>query len=214
MKFIKSALAGIALCVVTIASHAGFTSSLSGPSEIRPGYSNSFYLTLHYTPMDLSYRSDDVEGVPGMIEFGYVQVSIYNLDLITFKDGVEYARTTGGLPGATGAVYTRFDLSQPASFTSHFMWTAGDAGNYELDFEMHTFEQTYRGPNALCRSIPECAANGRFFDTDEFYSHTSARLGIDVTPTAPIPEPETFALMLAGLGVISAIARRRKAKQA
>lgn len=214
MTFIKSALAGFALCAVTIASHAGFTASLSGPSEIRPDYSGSFYLTLQYTPIAPGYKGYDVAGLPGMLEYGYVQVSIWNLDLITYKDGVEYARTTGGLPGATGTLYPRFDLSQPASFTNHFMWTAGDVGNYEIDFEMHTFEQTYRGPNALCRSIPQCANNGRYFDSDEFYSHTSARLGVDVTPTAPIPEPETFALMLAGFGVVSAIARRREAKQA
>jgi hypothetical protein len=30
---------------------------------------------------------------------------------------------------------------------------------------------------------------------------------------APVPEPETYAMMLAGLGVVAAIARRRKAKQ-
>lgn len=32
--------------------------------------------------------------------------------------------------------------------------------------------------------------------------------------TAPVPEPETYAMLLAGLGVMGAVARRRKAKQA
>jgi len=35
----------------------------------------------------------------------------------------------------------------------------------------------------------------------------------DVAITAAIPEPETYALMLAGLGLVGGIARRRKAKQ-
>ena len=32
--------------------------------------------------------------------------------------------------------------------------------------------------------------------------------------TTAVPEPEAFVLMLAGLGLVGAIARRRKAKQA
>ena len=30
------------------------------------------------------------------------------------------------------------------------------------------------------------------------------------TPTSPVPEPETYAMLLAGLGLVSAVARRRK----
>lgn len=40
-------------------------------------------------------------------------------------------------------------------------------------------------------------------------------VGIDVGAAlaAPVPEPETYALLMAGLGVVSVIARRRKAKR-
>jgi hypothetical protein len=45
--------------------------------------------------------------------------------------------------------------------------------------------------------------------------------GLDLNPksqlivlTAPVPEPETYAMLLAGLGLMGAIARRRKALQA
>jgi len=38
--------------------------------------------------------------------------------------------------------------------------------------------------------------------------------GPGVVPTNPVPEPETYAMMLAGLGLIGFTARRRKAKQA
>jgi hypothetical protein len=33
-----------------------------------------------------------------------------------------------------------------------------------------------------------------------------------VTPTAPVPEPETYAMLLAGLGLVGFVARRRAAK--
>jgi hypothetical protein len=31
-----------------------------------------------------------------------------------------------------------------------------------------------------------------------------------MSPTAPVPEPETYGMMLAGLGVLGFLARRRK----
>ena len=35
-----------------------------------------------------------------------------------------------------------------------------------------------------------------------------------VMTAAPVPEPETYALMLSGLGLIAYVARRRRADQA
>ena len=37
---------------------------------------------------------------------------------------------------------------------------------------------------------------------------------VTLTPVTSVPEPETYAMLLAGLGVMGAMARRRKAKQA
>lgn len=43
---------------------------------------------------------------------------------------------------------------------------------------------------------------------------TANEIGVLGVPVAAVPEPETYALLLAGLGIVSAVARRRKAKQA
>ena len=36
---------------------------------------------------------------------------------------------------------------------------------------------------------------------------------IDIGTVTPVPEPETYALMLAGIGVLGFLARRRKGEQ-
>lgn len=35
---------------------------------------------------------------------------------------------------------------------------------------------------------------------------------IQISAVAPVPEPETYAMMIAGLGMLGAVARRRKQK--
>jgi hypothetical protein len=45
-------------------------------------------------------------------------------------------------------------------------------------------------------------------------SNTAASFGGAVMMAAPVPEPETYGMMLGGLGLLGFLARRRKAKQA
>jgi hypothetical protein len=46
------------------------------------------------------------------------------------------------------------------------------------------------------------------------HSQFEFTLTSSISPTAPVPEPETYAMLLAGLGLMGAIAKRRKDKQA
>lgn len=50
--------------------------------------------------------------------------------------------------------------------------------------------------------------------TDTSFSSYQADQMIDNVSVTAVPEPETYAMLLAGLGVMGAMARRRKAKQA
>jgi hypothetical protein len=38
------------------------------------------------------------------------------------------------------------------------------------------------------------------------------RVALNVVPVTPVPEPESYAMLLAGLGLMATIARRRRAK--
>ena len=42
------------------------------------------------------------------------------------------------------------------------------------------------------------------------YLYDQANINVELSAAAPVPEPETYALMLAGLGVIGFVARRRQ----
>jgi len=42
--------------------------------------------------------------------------------------------------------------------------------------------------------------------------HGSYSIGITSSPTLAVPEPETYAMLLAGLGIVGAVARRRRAR--
>jgi hypothetical protein len=61
-------------------------------------------------------------------------------------------------------------------------------------------QATYFGYNAASITSVQFSSSGTAFEVDN----------VSITP-APVPEPETYALMLAGLGAVGFIARRRRA---
>lgn len=50
---------------------------------------------------------------------------------------------------------------------------------------------------------------GYFFSADVFYSGYTGTVGAS-GPVTPVPEPESYAMLLAGLGMLAFLARRRK----
>jgi hypothetical protein len=85
--------------------------------------------------------------------------------------------------------------------------STGGQGTGVLDFtslQMGTYALTLTGDWA--------ARSGVYFKNESYVSGSVNLLG---HPTiTPVPEPETYAMLLAGLGLMGAIAKRRKAKQA
>jgi MYXO-CTERM domain-containing protein len=55
-------------------------------------------------------------------------------------------------------------------------------------------------------------ATGTLIPSDSLYNRPIAAIDYDAAPVTPVPEAETSAMMLAGLGVLGLVARRRRQK--
>ena len=106
-------------------------------------------------------------------------------------------------------------------------------GTMFFEYDSYEFQivgvDTSRGVSKLLNSTPQLSFQGIYFLYDDdfgsgqqasffYYSPYSTyvvgeSLGtFTATQVSPVPEPETYALMLAGLGLVGFMARRRKSK--
>jgi hypothetical protein len=138
------------------------------------------------------------DGTPGNSSFFQLSVSIEDIDLIPANEnffGVNFG--TGRLLGA--------EASQFASFAGDILLTqespSGGAGLYRL-----TWDSVTNAPmTELFTLAPGSAAVGQW----EHVTFAPAGI-VEIPPVPGIPEPETYALMLLGLGAVGAFARRRR----
>ncbi|MDR1229086.1 MAG: THxN family PEP-CTERM protein [Azoarcus sp.] len=118
------------------------------------------------------------------------------------------------------------------TFDVYFKETPNNTGNATLDADIFTitwdgdysesfvydgyeytfnyFEDTGR-LNPLAQS--ECAKVGRPSNCIGFSTNEGVKTGVEFgfhVAAAPVPEPETYAMLLAGLGIVGAVARRRR----
>jgi len=149
-------------------------------------------------------------------------VGSYAAPIFTTSDPALAYETTGSVPNvnlqplgssgtylavATGGSAT-IDLGGATSFS--FLWGSPDATN-----KITIDGVDFTGLGLLGATANSGNSNTQWVTvTDESgmsnFTITTGQIAFEMAVAAPVPEPETYALMLAGLGAMAFVARRRK----
>ena len=108
---------------------------------------------------------------------------------------------------ATGGSAT-IDLGGATSFS--FLWGSPDATNM-IDIDGVSFT----GAGLLGATANSANGSTQWVTVTDLtgmssFTVTTGQIAFEMAVAAPVPEPETYALMLAGLGAMAFVARRRK----
>lgn len=190
MKSFNKALlisAGLFLSTTAMAATEQYGTLLAGSYQPSVPFA-SLDVTGSGTTYDFTLTANDLNTIfaPGSFIGSVAVDASSNITPNVTSFGAPVSVSPGG--GPTGAFEFRFDLTGPqqARLTAgeSVSWTATFAN--PVTFEGHQFALHVQG-------LTSAEGGGAWY-----------------TNTSPVPEPETYGLMLSGLGLIGFIARRRK----
>jgi len=150
---------------------------------------------------------------------------------LTPSQGQNFVDLTGYAIHDYGAIYQTFDTVAGTTYNVSFdlgrsdTWTgAGNAAQLfavahagasiidDSDPSWLSFTNTNQGWASRGFSFVATSATTSLFFAGGYNSNDYIGLDNVTVTAAPVPEPETYAMMLAGLGALGFIARRRKAQ--
>ena len=194
-KPISSAVCALLLVLFANLAQASFTETVSGPSFVSVGETLTLNVHFTYTPIDLN------QSIFTPSPFFFFVNSFA-------RDTAGYALvpTNGNFPNTVNFIPPP---AAPSEADRTIQWTFDTAGIYQLQFIFFRRENVAQVPTALCQ-LPTCDP-GEVSDELQFPSDSGTLYRVEVFA---VPEPETYAMLLAGLGLFGFAARRRKQQAA
>ena len=130
---------------------------------------------------------------------------------VTFEAG-SYAVTPVAAGAIPGARYTAYFFGSAAGVwgTGYGIALSKDSIKYYYDSPSGYTTEAEAFAHAVSASFSLASRQTVYFGVlDSYYGDNSGGVSLSITA---VPEPETYAMLLAGLGLMGAIARRRKQK--